>query len=192
MALRHQAKAGLHYNPLGIFGLGNVPTMNRRAEGMKVLADATLPEVRAAATPALAATPDGLDRLTAALGRPYRPPVGAADVAAELATGGSARVAHHHTRRPEDVERHEHLVAAIPSIAAVVGVVAIAVALIFGSSSIGAAAVPALVALGVLVVAAALATTAGNFTFSKILLRRTHRDHDEQRRNRTDSGRRGR
>jgi len=44
----------------------------------------------------------------------------------------------------------------------------------------------------VLVVAAALATTAGNFTFSKILLRRTHRDHDEQRRNRTDSGRRGR
>ncbi len=181
VALRHQAKATMRYNPIGIFGLGNVPTMNRRAEGMKVLAIVSLRDARAAATPALATAPDGLDRVTTALGRPYRPPPDAAEFAAALAAGAVA----HRGRRPadaEDAERHEHLVTAIPSVAAVVGVIAIAAGLLFGSSSIGAAAVPALIALGVLVVAGALATTTGNFTFSKVLLRRTHRDHDEHRR----------
>ena len=185
VALRHQAKATMRYNPIGIFGLGNVPTMNRRAEGMKVLAIVSLRDARAAATPALASAPDGLDRLTTALGRPYRPPSGATEFAAVLAAGAAA----HRERRHADagdVERHEHLIAGIPSAAAVVGVTAIAVALIFGSSSIGAAALPALIALGVLVVAGALATTTGNFTFSKILLRRTHRDHDQHRRTSRD------
>jgi hypothetical protein len=181
VALRHQAKATMQYNPIGIFGLGNVPTMNRRAEGMKVLARVSLRDARAAATPAVASAPDGLDRLTTALGRPYQPPPGAA----EFAAARSAGTARHRGRRPadaEDVERHEHLIAAIPSVAAIVGVTAISAALVFGSSSIGAAALPGLIALGVLVVAGALATTTGNFTFSKILLRRTHRDHDEHRR----------
>jgi hypothetical protein len=179
VAFRHQAKATLRYNPVGIFGLGNVPSMNRHAEGMKVLTRTSLRQVQTFATPALARAPDGLDQLTAALGHPYLPPEGTAVVPAEPPARPDRAV-----RSAADAERHERLVSSIPTIASVVGLMVIATAILLGSASIGASAAPVLLALAVVVAAAALATTTGNFAFSKALLRRTHRHHDDHRRGR--------
>jgi hypothetical protein len=72
VVLRQQAHANL------AFGGGLVSAIpdgiDPRATGMKVLAIVELAEVVAADPKRLRPLPDGLDQLTAALGRPYQPP----------------------------------------------------------------------------------------------------------------------
>ncbi len=175
VAFRHQAHASRGPSPIGLtfLGVGGVPFMNRKAEGMKALGTAQIADIRASSPSTLRDLPDGLDRLVEVLELHFDPPP---------APPGEGDRAPARTRpvAPTD-ERHERLITAIPSIASLVALVVLVIAVTAGGEMDSTPLWPLLWALAVAVVVGGLAMLTSRFVYGKTLVRRSHRSHAEAR-----------